>query len=334
MTGTLPYLDLRTHLQARFGRRVQKIALDAGFTCPNRDGTVGVGGCLYCNARGSGTGAYGRGQDLTAQLKAAARGLTRRYGPCAFIAYFQGFSNTYGPVERLRALYDQALAFPGVVGLSVGTRPDCVPGEVLQLLAGYAQRHLVWLELGLQSANDATLGRLNRGHDAACFADAVHRAAARGLEVVAHVILGLPGEGREEMLATARFLGRLPLQGVKIHLLYVVAGSGLARLYAAGDYTPLTEAEFVALAVDFLEELPPHLVIHRLTGDPHPQELVAPAWCLDKPRVLRRLQEEFARRGSRQGSRWAAPSHPDRETRDLVISRVGRDLQTHGKDLP
>ncbi|MEJ5328742.1 MAG: TIGR01212 family radical SAM protein [Desulfobaccales bacterium] len=304
MTGTLPYLDLRTHLMARFGRRVQKIALDAGFTCPNRDGTVGVGGCLYCNARGSGTGAFSRGQSLTAQLQAAALGLTRRYGPCAFIAYFQGFTNTYAPVARLKALYDEALAFPGVVGLSVGTRPDCVPDEVLELLAGYADKHLVWLELGLQSAHDATLRRLSRGHDVACFADAVRRAAAHGLEVVAHVILGLPGEGREEMLATARFLGGLPLQGVKLHLLYVVAGSGLARLYEAGDYTPLSEEEFVSLAVDFLEELPPHLVIHRLTGDPHPEELLAPAWCRDKNRVLAHLREEFARRGSRQGGRW------------------------------
>ncbi|MCL6620836.1 MAG: TIGR01212 family radical SAM protein [Syntrophobacterales bacterium] len=308
MTGELPYLDLRTHLQRRFGRRVQKIALDAGFTCPNRDGTLGVGGCLYCNARGSGTGAFRRGLSLTAQLEAAAAGLTRRYGPCAFIAYFQGFTNTYGPVERLRALYEEALAFPGVVGLSVGTRPDCVPDEVLELLAGYARTRLVWLELGLQSAHDATLQRLNRGHDVACFTEAVHRAAARGLEVVAHVILGLPGEGREEMLATARYLGGLPLQGVKPHLLYVVQGSGLAGLYAAGEYQPLTEEEFVTLTVDFLEHLPPHLVIHRLTGDPHPQELVAPRWCLNKNRMLARLRQEFAQRGSRQGSRWPNPA--------------------------
>lgn len=330
MTEALPYLDLRTYLTARFGRRVQKIALDAGFTCPNRDGTVGVGGCLYCNARGSGTGAFSRGQGLTAQLEAAAKGLTRRYGPCAFIAYFQGFTNTYAPVNRLRALYDEALAFPGVVGLSVGTRPDCVPDEVLELLAGYADEHLVWLELGLQSAHDATLQRLNRGHDVACFADAVCRAAAHGLEVVAHVILGLPGEGREEMLATARFLGGLPLQGVKLHLLYVVAGSGLARLYEAGDYTPLTEEEFVSLAVDFLEELPPHLVIHRLTGDPHPEELLAPAWCRDKQRVLAKIREEFARRGSRQGSRYALPE----EGSHRPWGPPGCRLQTLGTELP
>jgi hypothetical protein len=303
----LPYRDLNTHLKGRFGQRVQKISLDAGFTCPNRDGTLGREGCLYCNPRGSGTGAWGRGLSLTAQLQAGAVGLAKRYGARKFIAYFQGFTNTYAPVAKLQALYDETLAFPGVVGLSVGTRPDCLADGVLELLAGYARTHLVWLELGLQSAHDATLQRINRGHDVACFARAVRRAAACGLEVVAHVILGLPGEGREEMTATARFLAALPLQGVKLHLLYVVEGSPLARLYRQGAYEPLTEPEFAAAAVDFLEHLPPEVVIHRLTGDPHPRELLAPAWCLDKTRVLNRISQEFVRRGSRQGSGLLRP---------------------------
>ena len=167
-----------------------------------------------------------------------------------------------------------------------------------------ARDRLVWLELGLQSAHDVTLDRLNRGHDVACFTRAVARAAARGLEVVAHVILGLPGEGPEEMAATAAYLARLPLQGVKIHLLYVSKDSGMARLYGAGAYDCLSEDQYVTAVVDFIERLPPHLVIHRLTGDPHAAELLAPAWCLDKSRVLGRIREEFARRGSRQGSRW------------------------------
>src|SRR5208337_5326028 len=170
------------------------------------------------------------------------------------------------------------LAFPEVVGLSLGTRPDCLGDEVLELLAGYARERLLWLELGLQSAHDRTLAALNRGHDVACFSRAVEQAAARGLEVVAHVILGLPGEGPEEMAATADYLARLPLQGVKIHLLYVVKGSGLARLYERGDYQCLSEERYVELAVNFVELLPPHLVIHRLTGDPHPEELLAPTW--------------------------------------------------------
>jgi radical SAM protein (TIGR01212 family) len=306
----LPYLDLNTHLKGRFGSRVQKITLDAGLSCPNRDGRVGTGGCLYCNARGSGTGAWARGLTLTRQLEEGKARLTRRYGAARFIAYFQSFSNTYAPLENLRRLYEEALACPKVVGLSIGTRPDCLPQEVLELLAGYARDRLVWLELGLQSAHDDTLRRLNRGHDVACFTAAVHRASALGLEVVAHVILGLPGEGPREMAATAAYLAGLPVQGVKIHLLYVIRGSGLARLYEVGEYQCLTQDEYVSRVVDFIELLPPRLVIHRLTGDPHPGELLAPDWCRDKARVLRAIREEFARRGSRQGSRMGKKDLP------------------------
>jgi radical SAM protein (TIGR01212 family) len=302
VSGTLPYRDLNSHLRERFGVRVQKVTLDAGLTCPNRDGRLGVGGCLYCNARGSGTGAWARGQSITAQLEQGMARLSRRYGASSFIAYFQSFSNTYAPGETLRALYHEALAFPEVAGLSIGTRPDCLSPEILDLLADIAQERLLWLELGLQSAHDHTLKLINRGHDVACFTRAVREAAARGLEVVAHVILGLPGEGPAEMAATARYLGELPLQGVKIHLLYVIRGSGLEKMYRAGNYSPLEVEECVGLVADFLELLPPHLVIHRLTGDPHPEELVAPTWCLNKSQVLQNIREELARRGSRQGS--------------------------------
>lgn len=302
--GALPYLDLNSYLRRRFGERVQKITLDAGLTCPNRDGRVGLGGCLYCNIRGSGTEAWALGLGITAQCQEGLSRLKQRYGARKFIGYFQSFSNTYAPLELLKDLYQEALAFPEVVGLSIGTRPDCLADEVLDLLAGYARRYLVWLELGLQSAHDDTLKRLNRGHDVACFGEAAGRAAARGLEVIAHVILGLPGEGPEEMAATATYLAGLPLQGVKIHLLYVIRGSGLAVLYQDGEYQCLQEADYVRQVVDFIELLPPRMVIHRLTGDPHPQELLAPDWCLNKSRVLRLIKEEFARRGTRQGSRW------------------------------
>jgi radical SAM protein (TIGR01212 family) len=297
----LPYRDLNSFLREKFGERVQKVTLDAGLTCPNRDGRVGAGGCLYCNARGSGTGAWGRGLSIKEQLAAGIERLARRYGANKFIAYLQSFSNTYAPVARLNAIYREALDHPQVVGLAVGTRPDCLPDEVLELLAELSRDRLVWLELGLQSAHDKTLARLNRGHDAACFTTAAHRAAALGLPVVAHVILGLPGEGREHMLATARHLAALPLAGVKLHLLYIIKGSGLEALYRQGDYEPLTEERYISLTADFLEFLPPQMVIHRLTGDPHPEELVAPAWCRDKSRVLARIRAEFSRRGSQQG---------------------------------
>jgi radical SAM protein (TIGR01212 family) len=189
-----------------------------------------------------------------------------------------------------------------VVGLSIGTRPDCLSPKILDLLEGIARDRLLWLELGLQSAHDDTLKLINRGHDVSCFTQAVRDAAARGLEVVAHIILGLPGEGPAEVAATARYLGGLPLQGVKIHLLYVVRDSGLEEMYRAGNYRPLEAKEYIGLVADFLKLLPPHLVIHRLTGDPHPEELVAPTWCLDKSRVLKGIKEELAYRGSRQGN--------------------------------
>jgi len=320
----LPYRDLASYLRERFGERVQKVTLDAGLGCPTRDGRLGTGGCLYCNARGSGTGAHERGWSITAQMREGMARLKKRYGARKFIAYFQSYSNTYAPVDRLRALYQEALAFDEVVGLSVGTRPDCLSPEVLELLAGYLDRYLVWLELGLQSANDATLKLINRGHDAACFAAAARQAAAYGLPVIAHVILGLPGEGPAEMRATARFLAGLPVQGVKIHLLYVIRGTGLASMYEAGSYQPLSLEEFSTLVVDFVELLPPEMVIHRLTGDPHPEELLAPLWCLDKSRVLASIREEFRRRGTHQGAKAVSSEQLNEEGRQKTGGIVCR----------
>ncbi|RLA88422.1 MAG: TIGR01212 family radical SAM protein [Deltaproteobacteria bacterium] len=302
--ATSPYRDLNSYLFSIFGERVQKITLDAGLTCPNRNGRVGTGGCIYCNPRGSGTGAWARGKSITVQLQEGMARLGKRYKAQKFIAYFQSFCNTYAPLDQLQPLYEEALAFPEIVGLSIGTRPDCLSAEILELLAHYARTYLVWLELGLQSAHDATLRRINRGHDVACFSRAVEEAAGRGLHLLAHVILGLPGEGRNQMLATADYLAVLPLEGVKIHLLYVIQGTPLERLYRCGEYQPLTEDDYVSLVVDFIERLPPQMVIHRLTGDPHPDELVAPTWCLNKKRVLAAIKDTFAVRPSYQGKLW------------------------------
>lgn len=304
LSPTLPYRSLNAYLKNRFGERVQKVTLDAGLTCPNRDGRVGWGGCIYCNARGSGTGAAARGESLSQQLADGIAKLARRYQARKFIAYFQSFSNTYAPLSRLRQLYDQVLVHPQVVGLSIGTRPDCLSSEIIDLLATYSRSHLVWLELGLQSAHDRTLRLLNRGHDVACFIQAVHQAAARGIQVLAHVILGLPQEDRADMLATAQLLGSLPLAGVKIHLLYVIAGTPLAEFYQRGWYTPLSREDYVETVVDFIELLPPNLIMHRLTGDPHPEELLAPFWCLDKAAVLQQINTTFLKRQTCQGRRW------------------------------
>jgi uncharacterized protein len=297
------YYDYNTYLRNVYGCRVQKISVDAGLTCPNRDGTVSTAGCIYCNARGSGTGAHAVGLSITEQLLKGKAALSRRYKAKKFIAYFQSFSNTYAPVSKLRRLYDEALAVDDVVGLSIGTRPDCVAEPVLELLAGYAVDHMVWVEYGLQSAHDATLALINRGHDVACFQKAVAASHSHGLKVCAHVILGLPQETRTQMLATARFLADLPIAGVKLHLLYVVRDTPLERLFHTGTYRCLSQATYVELVCDFLEHLPEQVVIQRLTGDPHPAELVAPQWSLRKRETLGMIKTVLEERNTWQGKR-------------------------------
>lgn len=293
------YYDLNSHLREIFGQRVQKLTVDAGLSCPNRDGTLSAGGCIFCNARGSGTGMSHL--SVTEQLTRAREYMARRYKAKKFIAYFQAFTNTYAPVERLQALYDEALAVPGVVGLSIGTRPDCVDAAKLNLLAQYAKSHLIWLEYGLQSAHDRTLAAINRGHDFACFRDAVQASQGRNIQICAHVILGLPGEGQAEMVETARQLAALAIDGVKLHLLYVVKGTVLARIYQSGRYRCLSQAEYVERVCDVLEHLPPSTVIHRLTGDPHRDELIAPAWSLQKQETLSQIENRLRQRRTWQG---------------------------------
>ncbi len=276
-----PYRDFNSYLRELFGCRVQKITLDAGLTCPNRDGTVGRGGCIYCNLRGSGTG-FGRTLSIREQLERGKKFLGKRYKAKKFLAYFQSFSNTYGPLEKLKRLYDEALSVPDVVGLSVGTRPDCVSSDVLDLLAGYQTKYLVWIEYGLQSAKDETLKIINRGHSVGDFVKAVEKTRLRKIPVCVHVILGLPGENPEDMISTAKFLAKLDIQGVKIHLLYVIRGTKLHEMYEEGNYRCLDRETYVKLVGEFIAHLPPRVVIQRITGDPHRHELVAPAWALEK----------------------------------------------------
>ena len=296
----LPYNDLNTYLRRRFGCRVQKITIDAGLSCPNRDGTLSTGGCIYCNERGSGTGAHGR-LGIAEQIQSARDNLSKRYKACKYIAYFQSFTNTYGPVETLRSLYEEALAQDGIVGLIIGTRPDCVGDDVLDMIAGFAKETWVTVEYGLQSVHDETLERINRGHTFAAFRDAVERTRARGIDVGVHVILGLPGETKADMLETARVLGGMDIQGIKIHLLYIVRGTKLHEMHESGAYTCLTREEYVDIVCEFVALLPPSMIIHRLTGDPHPGELVAPAWALEKQINLEAIRSEMERRGVRQG---------------------------------
>ena len=295
------YTDLNTYLRGLFGCRVQKISIDAGFSCPNRDGTISRGGCSYCNARGSGTGAHTLGLSVTDQLLKSRQVLARRYKAKKFIAYFQSYTNTYAPLSTLKALYAEALAVEDVVGLSIGTRPDCVDRPILDLLQAYAQDYLVWLEYGLQSAHDRTLTRINRGHDVQCFKNAVALTKNRGIKICAHIILGLPGENRHHMMETADFIASMGIDGIKLHLLYVVKGTPLEHLYRKGDYTCLEQRAYVDRVCDFLERIPADIVIQRLTGDPHPEELVAPQWSLRKTETLNLIRQTLEDRDSNQG---------------------------------
>ncbi len=301
------YYDLNTYFRAKFGQRVHKLTVDAGFDCPNRDGRIARGGCIYCNPRGSGTGLYARGFSIRAQLERSKAPVTRRFKARKFMAYFQSYSNTYAPPAVLKRAYDEALSVADIVGLSIGTRPDCVDDEILALLERYARTHLVWVEYGLQSAHDRTLSAIRRGHDVRCFVDAVERTRHRGIAICAHVILGLPGESRRDMLATARLIADLGLDGIKLHLLYVIKGTPLADTYRQGGYLCLTQAAYAELVCDVIERLPPEMVIQRVTGDPHPRELIAPAWALQKKQTIEMIHNRFEDRQTRQGSRYRAP---------------------------
>jgi len=298
---TKPYHLFSEHLKEHFGTRVHKISVDAGLGCPNRADGRTAGGCLFCDPGGSGAVGIERQASLTEQIIAGKEVMTRKYKAGKFLAYFQPFSNTFAPVAQLRALYDEALAVDDVVGLAVGTRPDCVAPDVLSLLEEYHHRTYFWLELGLQSSHDRTLNWLRRGHDYATFARTYAAAKSRGLRVCVHVILGLPGETPEEMLETADRLADLRVDGVKLHLLHVLRDTPLGKLYDNGQVDVLAMDAYVKLVVDVVERLPPETWIHRLTGDGPRDQLLAPLWSLKKWEVLNAIDAEFARRGTRQG---------------------------------
>ncbi len=297
----LRYHSLSWFLREKFGCRVWKVSVDAGFTCPNVDGTVGTGGCVFCNIRSFSPSRRLNIASISRQIDEGVRRLRRKTRAERFLAYFQPATNTYGPVERLRAVYEEAMSHPRVVGLMIGTRPDCVSDEVLDLVAELASRTWIVLEYGLQTIHERSLAWLNRGHTYAAFQDAARRTRRRGIPFGAHVILGLPEETREDMLATARALAELGAHCVKLHNLYAVRDTALAEWVRDGKVRLPERAEYVGYAVDFLEALPPHCVVDRLSGDAPPEYLVAPAWAADKGAVRAAVEAEFARRDSWQG---------------------------------
>lgn len=284
------YRTSSVHYRKKFGCRVYRLAIDAGFTCPNRDGTAGYGGCTFCSASGGGDFAEEQCGDISKQLERAKTRIAFKNRGGKYIAYFQSFSNTYGPIDRLEALYRQAMEPEDVVGLSIGTRPDCLPPETAALLGRLNKVKPISVELGLQTIHDETARRFHRGYDTAIYLDAVKRLKDAGLEVVTHIILGLPGETPEMMEDTTRCVIASGVDGVKFHLLHVLKGTALAREYAAGAFECLTFDEYASILKRCLRLVPEDVTVHRITGDGAKAALIAPAWSADKKKVLAALQ--------------------------------------------
>lgn len=306
-----PYHSLDYEMKHRFGTKVYKIALEGGMSCPNRDGTIGWGGCIFCSAGGSGEFAAPLFQDMSPeesihfQIEEAVRRISRKMGtsPEAYIAYFQSYTNTYASVDYLRRLFTAAIVHPKIRVLSIATRPDCLSHEVLELLSELNKIKPVWIELGLQTIHEDTAHFIRRGYPLSCFTDSLNNLRSRGLEVIVHVILGLPGENKTRMLETVSWLGKQDIQGIKLQLLHILKGTELARLYEESHFPVLEMEEYLDLIMDALSLLPPEIVIHRLTGDGPKNLLIAPLWSANKRLVLNTLTRRLKEGGIIQGCR-------------------------------
>ncbi len=302
----LRYFGYSYYLRKVFGVRVQRISVDAGFTCPNVDGTVATGGCTFCDNRSFSPSRRLPKQDIMDQIDEGIVRVKRRYKSKHFMAYFQPATNTYAPVDVLRPLYFNSISHPDVVALAIGTRQDCVPDDVLDLLEEVGKEVPLTVEYGLQTIHEKSLKWMNRGDTHDSFLDAMDRSAGRGFELCAHIMLGLPGETHSDMMATANEVAHSDLDAVKIHNLYAVENTPLATQVRSGEVKLMERDEYVSTLVDFLELLPPTMVVERISGEAPGSYFLGPEWCLDKPAVLRAVNEEFERRGTRQGEKWTA----------------------------
>jgi uncharacterized protein len=309
-------------LKDTFQARVYKIGLRMDFTCPNRDGTVALGGCIYCNNASHTPQDYRPRSTVTEQLEQGAIAIRRRHRAEKFIAYFQSYTNTYDSLAKLEKLYREALAFPGVVGLSIATRPDCLPNDVLDLITDLSANTYLWLEIGLESMHDRTLRWVNRGHGLREFIDAVERCKERGLRVCTHLIIGFPRETRAEILQAPALFDRLQIDGIKLHNLHVIRNTVLEKLYSRGGFKLHTQEDYVTLVVDFLELLNPGTIIHRVTGETYRAITVAPEWSVNKIAVVNAIQKELAERDTWQGRRYGQ--------RQETVSSQPTDLCTEG----
>ena len=299
-----PYHSFDYMLKERFGEKIYKVALDAGMTCPNRDGTLGSRGCIFCSAGGSGDFAGSRQDSITQQIEKQAASIRQKRGVAKFIAYFQAYTNTYAPVDYLRKIYTEAISHPDIVAISIGTRPDCLDEDILQLLDELNQKKPVWVELGLQTIHETTARYIRRGYPLSCFEQAVSELRKRNLDVIVHTILGLPGESKNDILSTIEYLNHRDIQGIKLQLLHVLKGTDLAEDYLAGKFQVYTMEEYLELVIDCLEHLNPEIVIHRLTGDGPKDLLIAPLWSSAKRTVLNTLHRECKLRHAFQGKQY------------------------------
>ncbi|AHD07391.1 putative protein YtqA [Paenibacillus larvae subsp. larvae] len=305
-TSPLMWGDKRFHtwnyeMRSQFRTKVFKVMLDAGFTCPNRDGTIASGGCTFCSARGSGDFAGSRRDDLVTQFNTIRDLQHKKWPDAKYIGYFQAYTNTYAPVEVLREYYEVILEQPGVVGLSIATRPDCLPDDVVEYLAELNKRTYLWVELGLQTVHESTSDLINRAHDTQCYLNAVGKLRRHNIRICSHIIYGLPGETHEMMMDTCRAAAAMDVQGIKIHLLHLMRKTSMVRQYKEGLVKFLEKDEYVKLIVDSLEILPPEMIVHRLTGDAPRDLLVGPMWSLKKWEVLNAIDAELIRRNTWQG---------------------------------
>ena len=296
-----PYRSLDYMLRERFGEKVYKVTLNGGMSCPNRDGTLGTGGCIFCSEGGSGDFAADVALSITEQIESQIEILSQKRPIQKYIAYFQAYTNTYAPVEYLRKIFTEAMSHPQIVALSVGTRPDCLGEEILDLLEELNRIKPVWIELGLQTIHEKTAQYIRRGYRLSCFEQAVENLRRRNIEVIVHTILGLPGESREDILETMRYLNKKDIQGIKLQLLHVLKGTDLACDYLAGRFRVYEREEYLDLLIQCLENLDPEIVIHRITGDGPKDLLIAPLWASRKREVLNLLHHQMKEQNSYQG---------------------------------
>ena len=302
------YNQYSAHLKNKFGAKVYKITIDAGFSCPNRDGKISTGGCIFCDEGGSFSQAHSNLLSVDEQISAGISTLSERFKAQKFMSYFQAYSNTYRPVNELEKIYNSDLNHKDIVGISIGTRPDCIDNDKLDLISSYKDDYYTWIEYGLQSVHDKTLKRINRGHDFDCFLKAYEKTKSKGINVCVHVILGL-WETHDEMMQTAQKLAQLDVDGVKIHMLCALKNTKLANLYSAGEIDFMSEDEYVQTVCDFLEYLPERCTIHRLAGNGLKKNLIAPRWLGAKLDCLNKIDREFIKRNSYQGIKQVYKSH-------------------------